>query len=213
MVSVKAENKAIAKVVKGPKSTIASTTRTMVSVKVENKVIAKVTKGPKSTIEPVCWKERYSECKEFRKNNNHCKIPTNFKENKSLGIWVQEQRRNFKKQMKGEKPRKELTQEQIEMLDEIGFHWGFTPDPNKSLEPDASWEKNFAKLQEYKKAHGDFDVPMDDAAYSKLGKWTRVQRSQKNLRDTKRKCFIKPDRIKKLDGIGFNWKGPRKIDV
>lgn len=163
----------------------------------------------------VSWDERLNQCKEFRKKNGHCKIPTNYKEDKSLGIWVQEIRRNFKLMMTGKKPRWELTQEQIDELNETEFHWGFTPDPNKFPETDVSWEKNFSKLKKYKQTHGNFDVPMNDKGDSsiwELGKWVRVQRAQKNLRDTKRKCFITKERIKKLDAIGFNWDGPRKIN-
>mmetsp|Transcript_26868 Transcript_26868/g.57591 ORF Transcript_26868/g.57591 Transcript_26868/m.57591 type:complete len:224 (-) Transcript_26868:366-1037(-) len=186
-----------------------------VEIKIETKPTRKVKKGSRSDKTSGGWDKRYNECKEFLKKNNHCKIPTNFKENKSLGIWVQETRRNFMLMMKGKKPRRELTQEVIVKLNELGFYWGIAPDPNKFPETDVSWEKNFAQLQEYEKTHGNSEVPMDgsdNVALSKLCKWTRVQRTQKNYHDTKRKCFITKDRIKKLNGIGFDWKGPRKMN-
>lgn len=113
--------------------------------------------------------------------------------------------------MTGKKPRIELTPEQVEKLNAINSHWGFTPDLNKSAESDASWEANFVKLQVYKKSKGDFDVPLDKSESLSLSKWTRVQRNQNNLRTTKRKCFISKERIKKLDAIGLNWDGSRKI--
>jgi hypothetical protein len=181
-------------------------------VKTEKKAAASKannSKGPKKSNDR--WDANYVLCKAFCKKEGHCKIPTNLKENKSLGIWVQEQRRNFKQMMTGKKPRKELTPEQIEKLNEVDFHWGFIPDPNMTAESDASWEANFAKLQAYKKSNGDFDVPLESESLS-LAKWTRVQRNQNNLRATKRKCFISKERIKKLDAIGFNWDGPRKIE-
>lgn len=206
MVSVKKENVRV----KSEQKAI-----TKVAIKMEQKATTKIVQKPKRERKHVSWDERYNECKEFRKKYNHCKIPTNFKENISLGIWVQEQRRNFKKMMKGEKPRQPLKEENIEMLDEIDFYWGFAPDPNKFPETDISWEKKFAELQQYKHSHGNFNVPMDDKgdiSLSKLGKWTRVQRTQKYYRDTKRKCFTTKDRINKLTAIGFNWKGPRKMN-
>ena len=155
---------------------------------------------------------RLEECKAFREKSGHCKIPIKYKEDKSLGIWVQETRRNFKLMNNGEKPRKALTDEQIEKLDDIGFHWGFTPDPFKSAETDRSWDANFAKLQEYQETNGNFDIPMESPTL-KLATWARVQRNQYNLKQTKRKCFITSDRIKKLNGVGFDWKGERKTDA
>jgi hypothetical protein len=158
----------------------------------------------------VSFEERLEQCKEFMKKNGHCKIKTNSKEHNNIGIWVQEKRRNYKLIKQGKKPKSKLSDEQIVMLDEIGFEWGFKPDPN-SPESDASWEANFEKLKEYKETHGDFDVPIDgDTEF--LGKWTRVQRLQQNLRETKRKSFITVDRVKKLQEVGFDWKGPRKFD-
>lgn len=173
--------------------------------KAEKKSPKKANKGPRTS-----WNARLDECKAFRKKFGHCKIPTNNKDNKSLGIWVQETRRNFKLAMQGKDPRHRLTDDQIAKLDEIGFHWGWTPDPNASPESDASWEANFAKLQEYKESHGNFDVPMEGEFLS-LAKWARAQRNQNNLRVTKRKTFITKKRVNKLDEIGFDWDGDRKI--
>ena len=182
----------------------------MVSAQKEGKSIT--TKAFKvSTTKWIGFDTRYEQCKEFRKKYGHCKIPTKYKTDKSFGIWVQEMRRNYKLQMTGKKPRKALDQAHITKLNEIEFHWGFTPDPNKSPELDASWETNLQALKDYHKSHGNFDVPME-GEFTEFGKWVRVQRNQKYYRDTKRKCFISKERIKKLDGIGFNWKGSRKLD-
>mmetsp|Transcript_6959 Transcript_6959/g.12902 ORF Transcript_6959/g.12902 Transcript_6959/m.12902 type:complete len:219 (-) Transcript_6959:1296-1952(-) len=152
---------------------------------------------------------RLKQCKAFREKFGHCKMPTHNKEDKSLGIWVQEIRRNYKLTKQGKKARCKLTDEQIEELDKVEFHWGYTPDPN-SPESDASWNINFAKLQEYQKAHGDFNIPMTDQ-FSNLSKWAKAQRKQKNFRETKRKTFITKERVAKLEEIGFDWNGDRDI--
>ncbi len=185
----------------------------MVSAQKEGKsTTMKASKVSKSITKLISFDARYEQCKEFHKKHGHCKIPTKNKADKSFGIWVQEMRRNYKLQMTGKKPRKVLDQAHITKLNEIEFHWGFTPDPNKLLELDASWETNLEALQHYHESHGNFDVPMEEGAFTELGKWVRVQRNQKYHRDTKRKCFITKERIKKLNGIGFNWKGSRKMD-
>ena len=174
----------------------------------------KASKGPRTTSlgnKKERWNNHFQECKEYYQKFGHCKIPTCFKDNKKLGNWVQEQRRNFKLLKQGKKPRFVLTDEQIDKLDEIKFHWGWTPDPNASAESDASWEANFDKLQEYHATHENFDIPMESDTL-KLSQWARAQRHQKKLKDSKVKSFMTKEREKKLDGIGFDWNGPRKFD-
>jgi hypothetical protein len=213
------EEPTTSKTTKPVKEEEATTSKTMKPVKEEvTKSKAKSIKKEATKKEPRAskadrWNARFEECKEYCKKFGNCKIPTSYKENKALGIWVQENRRNFKLQKQGMKPRMELTDEQIEKLDEIGFHWGWTPDPNRSAETDASWDANFAKLLEYKESNGDFDIPMDESkkSVSELAKWARVQRNQYNLRETKRKSFMTKERVKKLEGIGFDWDGPRTL--
>jgi hypothetical protein len=106
----------------------------------------------------------------------------------------------------GKKPRKMLTDDQIGLLDAVGFDFGFKPDPN-SPESDASWEANFNKLREYKDVHGSFDMPKD----SPLATWAKVQRKQKKCRDSKMKTFINKERVAKLSEIDFDWGGDRNI--
>jgi hypothetical protein len=205
---------------KKEKPTTAKATRTMKQEKKEKPTTTKAKRGSSAKINMDLdrWNVRLEECKQYREEFGHCKIPTAYKDNKSLGIWVQEMRRNFKLLKQGKEPRYKLTDEQIEMLDQVDFHWGWTPDPTKSAETDSSWESNFAKLQEYQTSHGSFDMEEEDASTTtgsssiSLDKWTRVQRNQYKKREQKIKTFMTKDRIKKLNGIGFNWDGPRKID-
>jgi Helicase associated domain len=173
----------------------------------------KASKGP-SVSKLERWNIRLEQCKAFRKQFGHCKIPTNYKENKALGIWVQETRRNFKLAKQGLKaPRCPLTDEQIAQLDGVEFHWGWTPDPATSAESEASWEANFAKLQEYKDSSGNFDVPIGKGVVglSSLGTWVRVQRHQNYLRDTKRSSRMTKSRVDKLKSIDFDFDGDRDV--
>ena len=172
--------------------------------KEEDKIPVKANRGTKKS-----FQEWVAKCRVFKEKRGHCKIPTSGKKvEKSLGIFVQEVRRNYKLLKSGKTPRRVLTQEQIDALDALGFHWGFTPDPNACAETDQSWDTHFAQLQEYQQIHdGDCNVPL---GYGTLGPWVRVQRMQYYRRSVKLKCFINKKRISKLDGIGFSWDGERK---
>jgi hypothetical protein len=155
------------------------------------------------------FEERLAECKAFRDKHNHCKIPTTEKYDKSLGIWVQEIRRNYKLQMTTGKARKTISAEQIASLDAIGFHWGFEPAAG-APQSDEMWETSYEQARKYHEAHGNFDIPADyEDAF--LAEWVCVQRDQKKRRDSKMKCNINKQRIQKLDEIDFNWDGPRKL--
>jgi len=61
------------------------------------------------------WHQQYDKLLEFKRKNDHCIVPTKYKENKFLGGWVSNQRRlNTKKKMR---------QDRKELLDELGFVW------------------------------------------------------------------------------------------
>lgn len=168
----------------------------------------KVKKTMKKESKRYCFEERFEQCKGFLEQHGHCKIPTAYKENKGLGIWVQETRRNFKLKMTTGKPRKDITPEQIEQLNSIDFYWGYKPKAG-APQSDEMWEKTYLEVQEYHEKHGTFDIPLESGGF--LAEWVRVQRDQKKRRDSKMKCNINAQRIKMLNSIKFNWDGPRKL--
>jgi hypothetical protein len=43
------------------------------------------------------WDAMYEQLVEFRRSHNHCRVPYNYDENRTLGYWVGTQRRDFKK--------------------------------------------------------------------------------------------------------------------
>lgn len=156
------------------------------------------------------FEDRLAECKAFRDKHGHCKIPTTGKYDKSLGIWVQEMRRNFKLKMTTGKARKDISPEQIASLDAIGFEWGFKPAAG-APQSDEMWETIYEQARKYHEDHGNFDIPADYKD-TFLAEWVCAQRNQKKRRDSKMKCTISKERIEKLNEIGFNWDGPRKLE-
>jgi hypothetical protein len=70
-----------------------------------------------------------------------------------------------------------------------------------------NWDKMFKRLIEYKKQHGNCDVPQCYENDPPLGKWVHKQRALKKAIQ-KKKIKSKPEyesRFQKLEKLGFNW--------
>ena len=65
------------------------------------------------------------------------------------------------------------------------------------------WDMNFMKLKKFKKEHGHCEVPYNPAnkALYRLSIWCVTQRQRRKFHPLK----YNPDRIRKLDSIGFSW--------
>ena len=118
----------------------------------------------------------------IRKRRGHCNVPRNAGEGDDpLANWVHTQRQF--------RSRGQLTADRVRRLDALGFDW----DPLS-----ARTEEMFARLVEYKKLHGDCNVPRAGSDYQ-LWQWVANQR-QFRRRDT-----LPPDRLQRLETLGFEW--------
>jgi len=89
-----------------------------------------------------------------------------------------------------------LSDDREEKLNEVGFLWDIRL---------TAWEERFAELVEFKKIHGNCNVPISCQDFSKLGTWVKCQRRQWKLRQSGHQSSMSPERIAKLEGIGFTW--------
>ncbi len=99
-----------------------------------------------------------------------------------MGTWVRVQRK-FNKSG-------QLSKDRICRLEEIGFVWDLI---------EAAWEEMFAALVQYKKDHGDCNVPARWSENPKLGIWVGVQRRNKQANQ------LNPALVRRLEQIGFIW--------
>ena len=102
-----------------------------------------------------------------------------------LGSWQNDQRKNYKNG--------ELPPERIKRLEEIGFMWDILKE---------QFEKGFQETLLYQERTGN---PNTLASYKTeegylLGSWQSVQRGNY------KKGKLSPDRIKRLEDIGFKWR-------
>ena len=126
------------------------------------------------------WEQAFAALKKFRKREGHCRVETEHKEDGlNLGHWVNAQRRKKDK----------LTPDQLKHLNSLGFN----------LDPKAEqWEQAFAAMQKFRKREGHCRVPKShEESHIKLGSWVSNQRSRKDI--------LTPDRLKRLNSLGFVW--------
>jgi hypothetical protein len=92
-----------------------------------------------------------------------------------------------------------LSDEKINQLNKIGFIWN-------SYE--TQWENRFDELKQYKKKYGHCNVSKSkyDIDFLELADWVFDQR--KNYK--KKNISLTPERIEKLEKLGFNWQAPIK---
>ena len=94
------------------------------------------------------WNEVYGAAKRYFEANGDLDVPVAYvsPEGYALGKWVRRQQYAYRKP---EKSNAILSQERIELLDAIGIQWE---------KPD-SWQHRFELAQEYKRCHGNLEIP------------------------------------------------------
>jgi hypothetical protein len=130
------------------------------------------------------WDERYMELVSFQKKYGHCRATHDYTgetAHASLARWITTQKRI----------KKELRQDQIQRLDEIGFDWN-----KQGANYDIRWNESYEKYKKHCRQNGELAISSDAA----LNSWVYVQRA-KNTEQT-----LRQDRKEKLDQIGFIWR-------
>ena len=128
------------------------------------------------------WRENYLALREYRERFGNCRVPQNWKENRVLSRWVQEQRMQRK--------RKKLSAERTQLLEQIGFDW--TGDVG-------NWEQRFAELCAFKERFKHTRVHVKWVENPQLGAWVVAQRYRR------RRSKLRPEYEQRLNAIGFEW--------
>ena len=129
------------------------------------------------------WHQQYEKLVEFKRQNDHCIVPTGYEQDKSFGWWILTQR-------------KYLTNNKIQpnrkrLLDELEFVWNVG---------NYEWNQQYEKLVELKQKNGHCIVPIRYEQDMSFGRWVNAQR--KFHANNK----MQPNRKKLLDALGFIWK-------
>ena len=125
------------------------------------------------------WQQRFDELLKFKANHGHCNFPQKYEYNRKHAIWVNTQRSQYKKMCAGAQTY--MTIERVKTLGDVGFKWS----PDLCLHN--LWQKRYDELVEYKKVHGNCNVPKMYKESKQLGSWVNTQRKQfKKLYDDER---------------------------
>ena len=127
------------------------------------------------------WYEMYLRLQAYQAQHGSADVPNQWPEDPKLAAWVSNQRQKYKKN--------ELTPQQIEMLESLGFSW--------SLRERGTWDDRLAELVEFKRQHGHFDVPTNYAPAPKLRQFIASTHHQY------RTGTLDTNRIMRLEDAGF----------
>lgn len=138
------------------------------------------------------WLKWYRELENYVREHGNPHVPRTYK-NTRLASWVWIQRARRYKSYSGAPP---LTQNQIDLLDKLGYLW----DPRED-----KWGLRLERLKSFIKTHGHCEVGLVADADDDLKKWVIKLRAIHAL------GTLSIERKEELDSIGFSWKG-RAID-
>jgi len=155
------------------------------------------------------WDRLVDALKEYKSIYGDTLVPATYPDNPPLGNWVDNTRQNYRQRLEAEAQGEKdspfhriLADEKIEQLDSVGFVW----------HPyDQAWNNRYEELKAYLADNGNTLVPINYPENTQLGHWVLKQRRNYKVAHlgVKRKEFnetaLTPDRIQKLNDIGFIW--------
>lgn len=151
------------------------------------------------------WESYYEAFVNYRETNGHGWVPSRFgvtEDGIELGAWIGKQRLEYRKAAQGLE--NELNSERIRMLSAIDFEW---IEGNKSHPQEEQWESKYRALAKYAKQNGHARVPAAFVTEDgiNLGRWVGTQRDEYFRRQMGLTHHLSPERIRKLNAIGFSW--------
>jgi hypothetical protein len=141
------------------------------------------------------WDGRQRELQLYQRQHGHCRVPPNSNDFPGLGVWVRNQRREYKRLERGEKST--LTTARLQALRDLGFEW-------YRSHKDA-WESRYQELSEYYQQHDNSNVPEDYADNFHLGQWCMNQRTAYKRYAHGEPTALTADRIQLLEEVDFRW--------
>ena len=128
------------------------------------------------------WETHYAELLKFKAVHGHLNVPRDSQEFPMLGSWVDNQR--------SAKNRGILYSEREQVLNQAGFRWS---------DQQISWDEKYLELLEFWKKTGHTNVSPTNTGHKSLGIWVQY------LRKSYKEGTLDPERVRKLNDIGYIW--------
>jgi hypothetical protein len=87
-----------------------------------------------------------------------------------------------------------MTPDRLEALQKLGFAW---------VSHSVAWLERWQELAEFKQRYGHPNVPKNYYENSQLAVWVKCQRRQYKLYEAGQGSNMTPDRIERLNSLGF----------
>lgn len=137
------------------------------------------------------WEKNITAAREYFNEHGNLDVSCNYVTSTGLqlGAWIFSVRESY---LNPNSKRKTLTKEQIQELSDIGMKW--------KKKGDFTWEAYYDQLCEYKKEHGNIEVPSLFICENgcKLGKWLYCQKVKYGV-------SLLKERAEKLEALGVDW--------
>ncbi|GKY96423.1 hypothetical protein MPSEU_000601800 [Mayamaea pseudoterrestris] len=141
------------------------------------------------------WNQRYEELRAYVNATNNTLVPANHPG--ALGVWVQNQRRELKRFLRGENST--LTVSRILALKELQF------DRDTTTWNDL-WHQRYHELLDFVKEHGHTHVPEDYRKNPALGQWVMNQRTHYRRYADGEPSALSEERLELLEKVDFKWR-------
>jgi hypothetical protein len=128
----------------------------------------------------------------FERTYRHCRVPPNSQPG-SLGAWASQQVADYQAGR--------CSAQRIRRLERLGFDFGAGA-KRTTRNQDARWERHFVELLAFHKQHGHYRANRKIPDQKELAVWIL------NQRRFQRKGKLRPDRQKRLEEAGLQWKAP-----
>jgi hypothetical protein len=168
-----------------------------------------------SSAEATHWRHKHHLLYQFRAKFGHCRVPPGYgvgTEYEGLFEWVMDQHYQHQRMMNGEVTT--MTPTRARVLSDIGVVFAQVPNdhhpkvvtsgPMERKAP-SSWSNWMSQLAEYRKRHGDCDVPLKYPANPCLGTFVNRQRTEYRKMLAKKPSSMTNEKIEELNKLGFTW--------
>ena len=169
-----------------------------------------------ASAEATHWRQKHHLLYQFRVKFGHCRVPPGYgvgTEYEGLFEWVMDQLYQHQRMLQGEITT--MTPTRARVLSDIGFVFNqeshessqvasaSNQSPNRKVP--SSWPNWISQLADYKRKHGNCDVPLKYPDNPSLGTFVNRQRTEYRKMLANKPSSMTEEKVDELNKLGFTW--------